>query len=572
MSAISLKTRITPPAGATDAGRSSPWLELGLGIIVIAVPLAFLPTAFGPFVGIKLALVVVGVMSAWHGLPRTRTLLLPASAWITAAAVAGATGVDRWWSLVGPEDSGNGLILLAACALLLVVGNAVPTSLRTRIPLWFLGSCAAVSVVALVDRLASDTVTGVLGGLRLDGGATLGQPVFVASLMAAGVAAAAGLERLRMPTLVGALVLFSTVLALTGKRVGWVAVAVGLAVVLWRARPTRQRAIVIVATVAITLGAWSAVDAVAPLGKEAGGARRFSQLTSGSARARMQYLPGLGRAWRKRPLLGWGPGNTWSAHLASAKTSELQFGERGLGDAHNLVMESAVTTGIVGLIPFLLLAGITARLLWRGARSLGWAAGVAAALGVSHLLQPMNLSLTPMLFLFAGLACRAPPDLDAAPGARVPTDGRGRMATRLTRIALGLLVAAALSLSMASLASSALEGYGKKYAEEWALRASTRIAPWRISAAEALALHLAFDGRYGDVQAAEEAVALATETVRRHPWNPGVRLAAADVYLLLRDHQTADMWIMRQRAVFPADPVLPGGVQDPRLTRTNGPV
>ena len=569
--APSLKSRTAQAADPAAADRLSPWLELGLGIVVIAVPLAFLPMSSAPFVNVKLVLLVLGVMAVWRGMPRTRTLMLPAAAWITAAALAGATGVDRWWSLIGPENSGTGLILLAGSAVLLIAGTATPEPLRARVPVWFVGTCTVVAAVALVDRFAPDAVSVALGGLNLEGGGTLGNSVFLASLMAAGIATAVGLVGQRMPGLVASLVFMSSALALTTKRVGWVALAVALAVAIGRTGLPRRRAVALVGAVAMTLAVWTAIDAFVPVGKEPSGVRRFSHLTSGSAQARLQTLPGLGRAWRKRPLLGWGPGNTWGAHLSSAKASELQLGERGVGDAHNLIVESAVTTGIVGMIPFLVLGGLTIRLMWRGPRSFGWAAGAAAALGVSHLLQPMSLSLTPLLFLFAGLACRAPP-LVEAPAAPAASDARARTPSRPMRIGLALVATAALTLSVLSLASSVFEAHGKKYAEEWALRAAGSIAPWRISSAESLALHLAFDGRYGDGDAAREAVVLGTETVRGHPWNPGVRLAVVDVHLLLRDPAMAEMWIRRQRALFPGDPILPGGVQDPSQRRPNSPV
>jgi hypothetical protein len=400
--------------------------------------------------------------------------------------------------------------------------------------------------------------------LSLEGG-TLGEPVFLAALMAAGVAAAIGVERLPPPALAGILTLLTSALALTTKRVGWVALAAALAVALVRCRPARTRAVLIVGLVALTLATWTALDPYLPT-EEPSAARRFSQLSSGSAKARTDALAGLGRAWRERPVVGWGPGNTWSAHMTSARATELRHGERGVADAHNLLMESAVSTGVLGLAALVFLGAVTIKQIRKGPRAHGWAAGAAAALAVSHLLQPLNLSLTPLLFLLAGIATRSPPPVAEPDDEPVPTR-MTRMAGPFLRATSGLLLAASLVVSLQLLAAAILEQHGRTYAAEWALRTSARIAPQRISGAEALAQHLAFDGRTGDAGAAREAVSLATRTVRQHPWNPGVRLALADVYLMLRDPERARVWIERQRALFPGDPILPGGHQDPE----NGP-
>jgi hypothetical protein len=256
--------------------------------------------------------------------------------------------------------------------------------------------------------------------------------------------------------------------------------------------------------------------------------------------------------------VGWGPGNTWSAHLSAAKPSELRLGERGVGDAHNIIVESAVTTGAVGLAAFLALVGLTIRRMRHGPRSIGWAVGAVAGLGVSHLLQPMSISLTPLLFLLAGMAGPSPPEVEAE---RLPRP-------RFMRRAGGALVAAAaIGLTGLLLVASMLEAHGVRYGEEWALRAATRMAPQRITAAEALALHLAFDGRAGDADAAREARDLAAATVRRHPLDPGVRLAAADVHVLLRDPQGAALWKARHRALFGGDPALRDGGRDPARSR-----
>lgn len=538
---------------------SSAGLEIGLGIVIIAVPLAFVPATYAPFVDVKLPLLLAGTLLVWM-VHRTRSpLALPAAVWVGAVALAGTVGVDRWWSLVGPEQTGNGLILAGASAFLLVAAAGVPTSIRARIPSWLVGAATATGVVSLVHRWWPGVVGLLIPGLSFDGG-TLGHPVALAGLLATGLVATVALDRLSPRWLVPVLVILSTALALSTKRVGWVALAVGLAVALWRTRLPRRRASLIFGVVVVTLAGWTAMDALLATDVPLSGASRFGELATDSARARLTAWPAMVRGWSRRPVLGWGPGNVWGAYVSSATESELRVAERGIGDAHNILIEAAVTTGAIGLMAFLGLTGFTVRQIRKGTPSMAWAAGSAAALGVYHLLQPNHLALTPLLFLLAGLAGPAPPDEapSSVPGGPI-REPRARRRPALARACIGLLLTGGLVVATSGLVASFLETYGRTYASEAALRASLRFAPGRVTAAEGLALSLALDGRAGDGGAEAEARELAARIARLHPWNPGVRLVAADVHILLRDPEGATVWVDRHMARFPRDviPALP---------------
>ena len=80
------------------------------------------------------------------------------------------------------------------------------------------------------------------------------------------------------------------------------------------------------------------------------------------------------------------------------------------------------------------------------------------------------------------------------------------------------------------------------------------MAPWRLTAHEALELSLAVDGRAGDETAAAEAREV-VDGVVEPPAQPGVRLLAADVELLLRNFPATQAWIRDQLATFPYDSV-----------------
>ncbi|HEX2173914.1 MAG TPA: O-antigen ligase family protein, partial [Dehalococcoidia bacterium] len=348
--------------------------------------------------------------------------------------------------------------------------------------------------------------------------------------------------------LVLVLVILASALAVSTKRVGWIAVAAGLAVALSRIRPPRKRVFVIVGAVTASLVAWTIVDQLLAPSTSLSGARRFGELGAGSANARIGAWKVLGRSWAERSALGWGPGNTWSAYVSAGTPSHLGV-ERGYGDSHNILVEMAVTTGAIGLAAFLLLASVATRQMWRGTRTLGWAFGAAAALFVHHLMQPMHVVLTPLMFLMAGLACRpAAPVAERLPAGAVVPPNRP-----YARTLIGISLVAGVVATSGSLVSSALERFGRTYASEPALRAALAVSPGRITAAEALATSLALDARSGDPAAGREAAELMGRTVGMHPWNPGVRLVAADVHTLMQDPAGAAEWTQRHFARFPGD-------------------
>ena len=65
--------------------------------------------------------------------------------------------------------------------------------------------------------------------------------------------------------------------------------------------------------------------------------------------------------------------------------------------------------------------------------------------------------------------------------------------------------------------------------------------------------------------AAAETREVVDGVVERHPLNPGVRLLAADVELLLRDFPATQAWIRDQLATFPNDSGT-GPAEEPGLT------
>jgi hypothetical protein len=181
------------------------------------------------------------------------------------------------------------------------------------------------------------------------------------------------------------------------------------------------------------------------------------------------------------------------------------------------------------------------------------------------LVEPLNLVLTPLLFLAAGiLSSRATvrqPNRSTSGGAAGVGARAGRV---LVTVVLGLTVV----VGILAFSASTFERQGFDYGDIEALRTALRLQPWRLSAREELAIQLAASAR-GQV---EGAAAEATETiaagVRGRPWEPNVRIFAARVATLLDDPQAAEAWLREQLERFPADrswvsenmnaPTLPG--------------
>jgi O-antigen ligase len=551
---------VREPPDATAARRPRA-LELGIALLVVAVPLVFLPMSDSPFVDVKLALALVAVLCLWLGGTRVdRTLAIVVWAWVGSMALSMVTGVDPWISLAGVDSNAGGLVLLGASGYALVAGAALPRSLVDRIPGWLFAATVPVSVVAIVWRFAPDTLL-VLGRSMTYEGSTLGHPVFLSGLTAAAVGAAVGVRMRHRAWFVTALILIASALSLSAKRSGLIAVVVGLVVALVRARAGKVRSLLIVGVVVGTLSAWSVASSFVPAEQALSGVQRFEQLDSDSAAARVHITKALTRAWADRPILGWGVGNTWTAYLKHATLDDVEVAHRGIADAHNLLLGTAASTGTVGLIALVALIGVVVRRAWKGPRQLGWAAGAAAALFVTHLLQPVHTSLTPLMFLLAGIAAGTP---GPARAARTPA--------RVGRAAVGVLLSAGLLLSTLVLASSVLDRWGRTYNSVWSLRTAMSLAPGRLWPVQALAVYRGQDAAAGDEDAEREVRELIDRALDRHPLNPDSRMIAVQAGLMMNDPEYARMWLQRQMEVFPGDlaSLNPAGLEFLRTGRLPG--
>ncbi len=520
--------------------------ELGLFLLVVALPLAFTPFSTSPFGDPKLVILVGGSLALWgSGLPLDRRIGALAALWTAFTALSALTGVEPIRSLAARTDGeGGGLMLVLSCAAIVVTGVGVDADLRERTRRWFVVASCIVGALGLVFRFAPDVLTETLGSKTLSFvGATMGNQLFAAALLAAGIAAAlVPGKRLRNQVLVVAFLSLGA--ASFGERSSLILPAVAVIVTLARSRMPWRLAIALAATVGVVLLGWQVAEPLLP-GRETGAGAALAPLQGQATDVDREVV------WRvtsgsisEHPLVGWGPGTTQVAYLTSATPADIREATRGWADAHDLFLETTVTSGILGLIPLVALFVLLVGRAWRAGPERAWSLGAAAALGAYAMVEPLNLVLTPLLFLFAAMA--------AGLRAREPAAAEQRT-LRGVRLGVGIALSLSLAVSLTMIAGATFERWGRQYGEEWAYRAALRVQPWRLTSTENLALQLAAQGRAGDQEAGAEAERIIAEGVTRFPWDVNVRLWAADVDTLLNDPAGSRAWRHQHVERFPAD-------------------
>lgn len=520
-------------------------LDVVVLMVAVVAPSLFLPFTSAPFTDGKLVVVLAAAAMAVPSLRRCdRRLAWAAGSWVAAVAAATILGVHPLTSMLGREDQGSGLALVAACAVLLVAGTRVTGRLKARLAAWLMWTGVAASLVAAAARFSPALVRAVFGrplGFEAAGLPPLGHPVYVGAFLGVSMAATAFVARTRPRLAAVAIIVLTSGISITGKRAPVAAGVAALIVAASAVHLPRRRIAALAAVSVVVAASWTGFDAIAKPSVPLSAARRLDELASGSALARPYVWMSSARAWSRRPVLGWGPGATGVANLSSATMREASVTGRVFTDAHNILVESAVTTGIAGAGALIGLLGFVLLRMRRAGP--GWIAGAVVALGAHHLLQPVNVSLTPLLFLLLGVGVAS-----AVPG--TPGDRRRGLLSPVV-----LVAAVAMSgLAMTRLAASTMEANGRTYYSRThdSLGAATRIEPWRMTALSALITQLALDAR-SRPDVAREVRLLTGRLLREHRWSLNARLIAADAEFLMRNIPAAAALLDQHLAIFPHD-------------------
>ncbi len=371
----------------STGGESPPrtrWEGLAPIGLVVAVPLVFQPGAFGPFHAVKLLAVWLLVPMGLAVCAATGTLRWPRWKWflpLIAVSVASTLlGVAPWMSLVGSPNRNNGLL-----ALFLVVGSFIlgasiaadPVVQRRVLRATFVTG-GVVGALAVAERLGLDIASVGDAGEITRARSTWGSATFAAAYFVVVLPLAVTHLRSRDPRWRAAGAVCSvTILAgllATGTRGGWLAALVAAAVMApaWLAtrRPVggrtsgrgadrsdapagRRRPVLVAAGVVATIVAVvvAALTVVGP------------QLDRATGVGRLDLWSTTPSVVAERPILGSGPDTQRSVLPAGIDEDfERDHGSEALHDrAHSLLLDTLVTTGILGLVALVALLAVLAR-------------------------------------------------------------------------------------------------------------------------------------------------------------------------------------------------------------------
>ena len=449
--------------------------------------------------------------------PAARRTARWALAWLGWAAVATVAAPDRTLALWGEYSVGTGLIFLAAVAGAWALGLRAGERAGRRIATVLLVGCAANAALAVAEQLVDLSALGV-APYQGRSAALFGNPVYLAELLTGGLwlglsalAARAGPSPEGRPvvgrpvTAAAAVVLLAAGVELSGSRaalvlaVGATLVAAGRVGSGRTARAARPAALTVAASMVVAVALGIGLGAVLA-GHRSAMASGTDRLAAGSTglRPRADTWRGGLDALAARPVWGYGPGS----FLVAASPHRTAAVARGDGpdtlyaDAHNLVVESAVTTGVVGLVLLAAWLWTAARLIpGRGAgregpqgqqrphgpgdRAARWGLGGFAALVVLvTLAEPQFPGVTPLAALALGAAAAAVA-AEQRPAARRPTRSAALAAAATTvTVAAGLALSVWFTDGLVALHRADLAGDPAA-----AARAARRLPPWGEPAA-----------------------------------------------------------------------------------------
>lgn len=444
-------------ASAHPAATVAAWCAVAL---VVMVPLAFWPPAFGPFHAAKWLAVCVVVSAGLGAAAVAGILRWPRWRWfvplIVVSLAATVLGVAPWMSLLGSPNRNAGLLALALGAGAFVLGASVAadTVAQRRVLRAAVLTAAVVGMSAVAERLGLDIAGLGDAGDVTRGRSTWGSATFAGAHLVMLLPAAVALVGSRDPRWRTVAVVSSVAIAAglvaTGTRAAWLA-AVVAAVLFGPAarrafgaaerstadgspgrgpRPPRASGdghgpwVGSVGRVALVVGVLIAVVAV--------GLAVAPQIGRSSAVGRLELWSTTPSVIAERPLLGSGPDTQRVVLPAGADPAfERAHGSEELHDrAHSLPLDTLVTTGVLGLVALGALLWVLGRDITTHAQGQlvpnAVGAGLAAYL-VTLLFAFGDPVIDPIAWLLAGVVWvgAVPPERSAAPG---PGGRRARVA------------------------------------------------------------------------------------------------------------------------------------------------
>ncbi len=343
---------------------------------------------------ILLAVSAVGLPLLWSQARQRRNH--PARAAIAFILVGLASAVassNHTTAIFGLYNQGTGLLFMAGLAGAWAIGRSIHIEARPLVELALLGGVLVNVAIAL---LASAFDLSSLSASLFDGSgrssALAGNPVHLGALAVLGLAllvprVASSPARWAVPVIA-----IAAAAQLSGTRL---TLAVMTIVLLWAGRRYGVRVGALLAML-VVLGL-AAGSAIGP-GSVSATTRATDAQAADSWSVRPATWLSARHAVAARPILGIGPGQfrTATSRYRSNAIARLEGTERIFTDAHNLFVEYATTTGLLGLAALLLW------LMTGSQRAEGCLFAGALAVLAIHMFEPQSVVTTPLLFLALG--------------------------------------------------------------------------------------------------------------------------------------------------------------------------
>lgn len=313
--------------------------------------------------------------------PKFSWVILALGAWLTVSIIASFTGVNTEHSLWSHYYRMNGVIDLAhwfIYALMMV------TAFRTR-QSWqiILGITFAVGVIATSTAFSQSILTPETRPQgTLSNGLEFGHFALISTglgICVMGLCPPSWIYWKLRWCIGGATGITAWAVWLSATRSSMLAGAVLVAVcytglMVVGTRKTRILATTSLLAIALALIALSVIT-IQTDRERPGMMERWAKVgqSDNSTNNRLSYLQAGIAGFKEKPLLGWGPGNfqrAWGRHSTQASP----FSEnKNVGDAHNIPVETLVTTGIAGFTIYLFLCGTVLWVAWiQVKKNVGW--------------------------------------------------------------------------------------------------------------------------------------------------------------------------------------------------------
>jgi O-antigen ligase len=513
------------PVSADEAVRS--WRDVRLGqwaviALVFLIPTIWTSSAYNWFTTPKVALALIAlgpglVVLVWLAAAQRDRPALAAVAFLVAASASTLLAHEPLLSLVGEYFSQNGLVLTAACVSFWALGRTIDERARHMV---VLALVAAAFVNAAVAWLQMSTGLGIQALAPYEGRAQglTGNAVYLAALCAAALWLVASEARRSARPLAwwGTAALLAGAVELSGSRIALVLV---VGVLIWHAVLDLRDRRRVRAGALIAAGLLGLMLAMA-ISSSGGASDRVSEQSSSGLGSRVALWHSGLTALEDRPLLGYGPGR-FQAASSPHRTLEIAHYEGPdvlYSDAHNLIVEYAVSTGLVGISLLGLWVVLSAR------RCRGSLLGFCVVAVLIGLLEPQDISVTPLIALALGAAMLRAPNPQLRDAGR--TAGRCALVCGAVLAAVGLMAGTALLVGDTHYAHANARRSQSELtaAEHW-------LPPWP----QLPALHVELE-RVPGVSTTPAVLALQREVLRRDGEDPSSWYTMGSLRYLRQDY------------------------------------